>query len=172
MQKGFTLIELMVAVTLITVIITATTMLDLANNQLYLVTTTEMELLQEINAAVTHVHQSVRNAAVVSVDQATKTISVTTGGTTGVYRWEDSADSGTDPDQLRYYPTGSGSYQVVSTGITDFAMDYPTPVNSKVSYFNITLKATGQWGGAKTKNTTVRASIGARPFQGVTVQVI
>lgn len=155
--------ELIVAVTLVTVIMAAIATVDIANNQLYLTTNTEMELIQEINAAVAHIHQSVRNAAVVSVDQAAKTISVTTGAITGVYRYE----SG----QLRYYPTGSGSHQVVATGISSFAINYPTPVDNKISYFDMTLEVSGQWG-TETKKTTVRVSMGARPFQGVTMQVI
>ena len=170
MRKGLTLLELIVAVALVVVIIAATAMLDVANNKLYLVTTSEMELLQEINAAAAHIHQSVRNADLVSADRDTKTISVTTGATTGVYRWEDSADADNFPDQLRYYPTGSGTFQVVATGISSFAIDYPTPVSSKVPYFNMTLKAGGQWG-TNTKETTVRVSIGARQFQGLTVQM-
>jgi prepilin-type N-terminal cleavage/methylation domain-containing protein len=163
MRKGLTLMELIVAVTLVTVIIAAIATVDIANNQLYLTTNTEMELIQEINAAVTHVHQSVRNAAVVSVDQTAKTISVTTGAITGVYRWES--------NQLRYYPTGLGSYQVVATGISNFAISYPTPVDNKISYFNMTLEASGQWG-TETKEITVIGSMGARPFQGMTMQVI
>lgn len=163
MRKGLTLLELIVAVALITVIITATSMLDIANNQLYLATNQEMELVQEINAAVAHIHQSVRNGAVVSVDEAADTISVTTGTTTGVYRWES--------NQLRYYPTGAGSYQVVAAGVSSFTINYPAPVNNKVSYFNITLQANGQWG-TQTKTTTVRAAVGARQFQGMTVQMI
>lgn len=171
MRKGLTLLELIVAVALMTVVIAATSMLDIANNQLYLATNQEMELLQEINAAVVHIHQSVRNADLVSVDDAADTISVTTGATTAVYRWEDSSDADNIADQLRYYPTGAGSHQVVATGISSFAIDYPVPVSSKVSYFNITLQATGQWG-TQTKTTTVRAAVGSRQFQGVTVQMI
>ncbi|GEM_PF-6411815 len=160
MRKGLTLLELIVAVALMTVIIAAVSMLDIANNQLYLATNQEMELLQEINAAVAHIHQSVRNGAVVSVDDAADTISVTTGTNTGVYRLES--------NQIRYYPTGAGSSQVVATGVSSFAIDYPTPVSGKVSYFNITLQASGQWG-TQTRSTTVRASVGARPYQQLTI---
>lgn len=163
MRKGLTLLELTVAVILFTMIIAAVIMVDVTHNQWYLTTNAKTEMIQEINAAVAHIHQSVRKAAIVSVDQAAKTISVTTGAITGVYRWES--------NQLRYYPTGVESYQVVATGISSFAINYPAPVDNKVPYFNITLKALKQ-SGTETEETTVRVSMGARPFQGVTMQVI
>lgn len=164
-DRGVTLLELMIASALVLMIIGGAVAVDFANQHMYSVTNAEMELVQEIDAAVMHIHQTVRAGEQVSVDEATDEISVTTASVTSRYQWDSASQ------QLWYYPTGGGTPERIAARISGFDITYPAPVNGKVNYFNIKITASGSWGNVlDNKTTVVNTSIGARPFQKVTIQ--
>ncbi|MBI1976419.1 MAG: prepilin-type N-terminal cleavage/methylation domain-containing protein [Candidatus Omnitrophica bacterium] len=163
-NKGFTLLELMIASALVLMIIGGAAAVDFANQQMYVVTNAEMELVQEIDAAVTHINQVVRAGEQVSVDDVTNQISVTTASVTSRHVWDSASQ------QLWYYPTGAGTPERIANRISGFDITYPAAVNGKVNYFNIKITASGSWGNVLDKQTIVITTIGARPFQKVTVQ--
>lgn len=162
----------MIASTLVVIIIAGALAMEFANNQMYVATIADRELLQEINFAMSHMQRELRKWAPgyqILIDTASNDIKVmnpTNGVLMARYYWDDSSD------QLWYYPTGSGSYEVVSNRISSFSMSYSDlDGDEKISYFTVMIKAKGSWGTLLTKEIAVKEVFGARLFRGVVLRV-
>src|SRR3989338_6754491 len=147
-QNGFTLLELVISSILVITIIGATLSLQFANDRMYVVAVAERELLQEINLAMSHLHRELRrwgSGYKISIDSASPTQIIrvlnSSDNVVAKYEWDDASD------QFRYYPTGSGSYEVVASKISAFTITYTDPdLDGKVAYFTLLIKAKGEWG--------------------------
>ena len=171
-ERGLTLVELIIAGLLVVVIIGATLSLQFANDQMYVATRAERELLQEIGVALSHLQTKVRGGYMINVDEGTSTtpqkIRISNSAQTGwsLYQWDSSSE------QLWYYVDEADLLvkEIVASGISSFSISHPAPTGGKVPYFTVTIRARSSWGSILTKEIVIRDTIGARSFQGLTIR--